>query len=530
METYVLRAGKLVPRTRLRALDWTTTVAPVALITALAAVLRLWAFDRVPGNPFYDAAVRSMSLSWHNFFFGAMEPAGQVSVDKAPADLWLQVAAVKLFGFSGVVVRLPEVLAAVAAIPLLYDLVRRLSGRTAGLGAALALAVLPAAIVTAHSDTMDSVMMLLDVAAAWLAIVSGPVAAGAMLGLAFNVKLFEALLVAPALVVLIALTAPRRGRALGGFAAATVGVGVSWIAIASLVPLAHRPWPFGSTDGSIWSSVFGYNGVDRIGGAASTAALKLDPPGPLRFFGTSGHQYLWLVGTALVPAIVLPLLALVRGWRPKPPAGAVFFGAWLLTGVVLLSAIQRMEPRYLETTTPAIAAAIGIGAAALSRKHAIVACCLVAALAAPAAGAVWVAGRHESDAGLGSRTKPAQLAVLSGFLATHTRGARYEVASSAVYRSAPLIVHDARPVLVLAGQGGRQLVTPARLASLVVAGDVRYALLSRLPTPSVRWALQHGHDISGSLGLPPHTLYRLTATARPPATARSAHRAGHPRA
>src|SRR2546421_944585 len=125
MDTYVLRAGKLVPRTRGEAAVRAAALAPIALVTCLGAVLRLWAFDRVPGNPFYDAAVRSMSLSWHNFFFGAIDPGGQVAIDKAPADLWLQVAAVKLFGFSGIAVRVPEVLAAIAAIPLLYDLVRR---------------------------------------------------------------------------------------------------------------------------------------------------------------------------------------------------------------------------------------------------------------------------------------------------------------------------------------------------------------------------------------------------------------------
>src|SRR5947207_4403946 len=284
------------------AADRAVTVSPVALIMALGAVMRVWACGRVAGNPFYDVAVRSMSLSWHNFFFGAMEPAGQVSVDKAPADLWLQVAAVKLFGFSGVVVRLPEVLAGVAAIPLLYDLVRRVSGRTAGLGAALALAVLPAAILTAHSDTMDSLMLLLDVGAAWLVVAGSPVAAGAVLGLAFNVKLFEALLVAPAFVVLIGLTARRK---LPGFAVALAGLGLSWMAIASLTPLSHRPWPFGSADGSIWNVVFDYNGLDRASGAASAAALRVDPPGLLRLLGTGGHQYLWLVGTALVPAVVL---------------------------------------------------------------------------------------------------------------------------------------------------------------------------------------------------------------------------------
>ena len=144
------------------------TVGPVALITIAGAVLRLWSFDRVGANPFYDAAVRSMSLSWHNFFFGAFEPGAQVSVDKAPADLWLQVASIKLFGFTDVAMRVPEVAGGILAIPLLYDLVRRLFGHVAGIAAAATLAVLPAAILTAHSDTMDSVMMVLDVLAAWL--------------------------------------------------------------------------------------------------------------------------------------------------------------------------------------------------------------------------------------------------------------------------------------------------------------------------------------------------------------------------
>ncbi|HEX6618614.1 MAG TPA: glycosyltransferase family 39 protein, partial [Solirubrobacteraceae bacterium] len=158
-------------RSRERAVTVAGTVGPVALITAAGALLRLWSFDRVGANPFYDAAVRSMSLSWHNFFFGAFEPGAQVSVDKAPADLWLQVASTKLFGFTDVAMRLPEVAGGIVAIPLLYDLVRRLFGPVAGIAAAATLAVLPAAILTAHSDTMDSVMMALDVLAAWLVVV-----------------------------------------------------------------------------------------------------------------------------------------------------------------------------------------------------------------------------------------------------------------------------------------------------------------------------------------------------------------------
>src|SRR3954454_6761748 len=221
------RRGRTRARAKVATLASVATAAPLVAITIVGAVLRLWAFDRVPSNPFYDAAVRSMALSWHNLFFGAYEPGAQVSVDKAPADLWLQVASVKLFGFTPTALRLPEVMAGILAIPLLYDLVRRLFGRRAGLGAAAAFAVFPTAILTAHSDTMDSVMMALDLLAAWLVVVGAQrrngwlvVAAGAVMGLAFNVKLFEALIVLPALTLLMVLVVDgplrRRAAVLGG--------------------------------------------------------------------------------------------------------------------------------------------------------------------------------------------------------------------------------------------------------------------------------------------------------------------------
>ena len=131
-----------------------------------------------------------MGQSWHNFFYGAFEPSGRISIDKIPVDLWLQVASAKLFGFSSTATRLPEALAGIIAVVVLYDLVRRLFGRTAGLGAAAALAVLPVAVLTARSDTMDSAMMALDVAAAWLVVWGAQtrrawpiVAAGAVMGL-----------------------------------------------------------------------------------------------------------------------------------------------------------------------------------------------------------------------------------------------------------------------------------------------------------------------------------------------------------
>src|ERR1700726_1849840 len=100
--------------------------AALALITAGAAALRLIALNRVPPDPFYGAAVRSMTLSFHNFFFGAYEPGGSVSIDKPPIDLWLQVVSVKLLGFSSTTLKLPEAFGGTIAVPLLFAAVRRM--------------------------------------------------------------------------------------------------------------------------------------------------------------------------------------------------------------------------------------------------------------------------------------------------------------------------------------------------------------------------------------------------------------------
>ena len=150
-------------RRPVRAYEW----AALALITAAAAVLRLIYIGKVAPDPFYDAAVRSMGLSWHNFFFGAFEPGASVSIDKPPVDLWLQVASVKLLGFSSTTLKLPEAFQRDHAGPaaLFLAAVKRMWNASAGLAAALALAVLPVDVITSRSDTMDAVMMALIVLA-----------------------------------------------------------------------------------------------------------------------------------------------------------------------------------------------------------------------------------------------------------------------------------------------------------------------------------------------------------------------------
>src|SRR3954453_8352483 len=120
---------------------------PALGVGVVAGLLRLASLSATRTNPYYDAAVRTMSLSLHDFLYGVFTPGGQLAIDKPPVDLWFQVASVKLLGFSPQALILPQALAAAIACALLYDLVRRVFGLVAGIAAGLALAVLPISVV-----------------------------------------------------------------------------------------------------------------------------------------------------------------------------------------------------------------------------------------------------------------------------------------------------------------------------------------------------------------------------------------------
>ncbi|MEA2356659.1 MAG: hypothetical protein QOD61_2788, partial [Solirubrobacteraceae bacterium] len=290
----------------------------LAVVLATAGLLRLWALDAATLNPFYDAAVRSMGRSWHNFFFGALEPGGRISVDKPPVDLWLQVASTQLLGFTNTALLLPEALGGVAAVGLLYAAIRPLFGRAAALLAGLALAVLPISVVTSRSDTMDSVMMALLVAALWATgkglrtrRVRWAVLAAAFVGVAFNVKLSEALVPLPALALMWWGVAGGRRRLLtvAGTGLALVVVGMLWIFAASLTPRTGRPYPVGSRNGSIYQAVFVYNGIERLNGTSAQVAPvgSASPTGPDRLVASDHPFYGARIGVELVAAIALGL-------------------------------------------------------------------------------------------------------------------------------------------------------------------------------------------------------------------------------
>ncbi len=320
----------------MRGLSRRTEWAIVAAITLAAAVLRLWQIGKVPPDPFYDAAVRSMTVSWHNFFFGAFEPGASVSIDKPPVDLWLQVASVKLLGFSSTTLKLPEALAGIASVPLLYEAVRRLWSPVAGIAAAAALAMLPIEVITSRSDTMDAVMMALLVLALLLiarALETGRIGwllgGAAALGVAFDVKLLESLVALPGLAVLAAVgmpgSLPRRAMQLAAAAGVYVVVALAWLTATLAVPAHDRPYAIGSTNGSAWNAAFVFNGKDRLSGKS---------PEPQGTVYEAGHVYPTATQAQrdhipIVPASATRLLARIG------PLSGQRLGMEILIGLIL---------------------------------------------------------------------------------------------------------------------------------------------------------------------------------------------------
>ena len=498
-----------------RRIDLRASVTGVAIV-ALAAALRLWGIRYDAQNPFYDAAVRSMGLSWHNFFFGALDPSGKLAIDKPPVDLWLQVASTKLLGFNRTALALPEALAGIAAVALLYAAVTRACGRPAGALAALSLAVLPIAVLTSRSDTMDSVMSALLVAALWSSVVAVQtrrarwvLLSAALVGVAFDVKLTQALVPLPALALMWwAAARPRRRIALGAATAAVfVAVAMAWAFTASLTALSERPFPMGSHTGSIYRAMFVFNGIERLTGAAREATPYgfSSPPGLGRLLGSGQPHYASLIGFELVAALALLIVALVLWTLNRDPYERVVRAlvatlvVWLATGYLLFSFMSHLQPRYLEAMSPAVAALLGIAAAYLvaraagnpGLRAALIAILSLALLAGPVKASIDLVEERTSDANpTGSGDQ------YSAYLRAHQGSARYEVAATNPLAVVGLIARDGRPVLILRSIDG-VLVSVRELRALVREGALRYAIIphpcssGRHCTPTTAWSVRN---------------------------------------
>src|ERR671921_2720754 len=121
-----------LPGGRMRALGSPWHRFALAAVLLLSALLNmLWLPSEGYANTYYAATVKNMLTSWSNFFFVSYD-AGFVSVDKPPLGLWIQAASAYLFGFNGWALLLPQAIAGVLSVAVLYYLVRRTFSPVAG--------------------------------------------------------------------------------------------------------------------------------------------------------------------------------------------------------------------------------------------------------------------------------------------------------------------------------------------------------------------------------------------------------------
>nr|WP_202421101.1 glycosyltransferase family 39 protein [Actinomadura rayongensis] len=365
-----------------------------ALWAVLVAAFALYAWD-LPGggtaNAYYAAAVKSATQSWKAFFFGSLDAGSFITVDKPPLALWVQALFARVLGFGPWALLLPQALAGTAAVAVLHATVRRAFGPVAALAAAVVLALTPITVAIDRDNNPDALLVLLLVSGAWAvqrAVAGGRLrwllAAAFLVGCGFNAKMLQAFLVVPAfaLVYLVAARPPllRRVAHLAAAGAVLAVSGGWWMAVVDAIPAGSRPFVGGSTDGTVWDLVVGYNGLGRIlgrdapgGGPGGGAGFGGEPGAGRLFNDVVGGQISWLLPLA---GLVLLAGGLLLGRRPRrDPQGAalLLWGGWLAVHYAVFSFAQgTFHPYYTTALAPAVAALAGAGtvlAAALYRER-----------------------------------------------------------------------------------------------------------------------------------------------------------------
>ena len=352
---------------------------------ALGIILVIAAWFRL-ANPtgkeeiykYYASAVKSMSLNLHNFYYVAFDPGGFISLAKPPVGFWTQVAFVKVLGFNHLALTLPQSIAGILSILLLYCLVARAFGRAGGLVAALVLAVTPMAVAVDRNNAVDSQLVLISLIAAWCAFravdtgrARWVVCTALIVGLGFNIKMLQAYFPLPAYMGMMAFFLPvkkvKRLVLLTLFIYVTAFTSLAWIYSVDSTPPSERPYILDSRVNEMLRTAVSVFGIDKVVPERRTqhGADRFNPElgytGWTRFLNKQfSPNVSWLLPMAL--------LILAAGWLllwGKSGEGRrrkqhlLFWGLWLVPQLILFSSIIGMHRHYMVMLTPAIAALIG---------------------------------------------------------------------------------------------------------------------------------------------------------------------------
>lgn len=272
MEINNVSAGNIQNRANKRLkFDWL-----LGLVLLLALFLYGWqTWKAGSANAFYTAAIKSMTQSFSNFWYGSFDPAGYITVDKPPVALWFMAISAKVFGLHGWSIVLPSVLFGVGSVYLMHRLVAPYFGKNAGRLAALAMTITPIVVADSRTNNMDATLIFFLLLALWFlekAIQQRKlwslIVSFSLIGIAFNVKMLQAFMILPAMYLFYWLAANEKWqKKVKKLIFATIGLIVFTLAYplsVDLTPASQRPYVGGSETNSELELAFGYNGTERL--------------------------------------------------------------------------------------------------------------------------------------------------------------------------------------------------------------------------------------------------------------------------
>jgi 4-amino-4-deoxy-L-arabinose transferase-like glycosyltransferase len=227
-------------------------------------------------NSYYTAAVQAASTSWKAFFFGSLDAASWVTVDKPPVAIWFMALSARIFGFSSFSMLLPNALAGVASVWLLYASVKRLFDAKSALIAGAVMALTPVAALMFCFNNPEGILTLFMTASGyafiraldeekpllWLGL------AGLFTGFAFNTKMLQGLILLPVMFCVYSCFAkPKLLVRIWHMLFAGIITTAStlwWSIIVWMTPAASRPYIGSSSQNNIWDLIMGYNGLGRL--------------------------------------------------------------------------------------------------------------------------------------------------------------------------------------------------------------------------------------------------------------------------
>ncbi len=245
----------------------------ILIVSAFLNIMNIW--NAGFANKYYAAGVYSMGQNLHAFLFNSFDSVGYITIDKPPLGFWIQVLFTKIFGFSGTVLILPEAIASVISVYVLYRIISKRFSQGAGLIGAAVLALTPIYAAVSRNNTIDSILILLLLLAAAQAMLATEkssmkhlIFAGIFIGLGFNVKMLQAFVIVPAIYLTFLVFAKQKFIKKILICALSVvimlTVSLSWVLAVDAVPEENRPYIGSSDTNSALNLALGYNGISRV--------------------------------------------------------------------------------------------------------------------------------------------------------------------------------------------------------------------------------------------------------------------------